>query len=254
MKTNRDVHGRAGATAVVTATGLTLALASAAVLLLAPLGVRVGLWSYAVGLGLLAVAVILALGAVVLSSIGVYTTTQWWPGTGAIAVGLIVIAVPAFFIVSAFGAPPIHDITTDTQDPPSFAAVLPLRRGAVNPAEYEGERVAEQQRRAYADLQPVKIPVPVPQAFERSLSAARALGWEIVASDVNTGRIEAVDTTFWFGFKDDIVIRVRDDAEGSRIDVRSKSRVGIGDAGANARRIRAFVESMHARSRQSPLD
>ncbi len=228
----------------MTTAGLALALASAVALLLAPIGVRAGLWSYVVGFALLAASILLALGAVVLASIGLYTTKQWFPGIAGVVIALIVLVVPAVFIVSARGAPPIHDITTDTRDPPAFVAVLPLRRDAANPPEYEGERVAEQQRRAYPDLRPVGVPIPTPEAFERSLSAARALGWEIAASDAAAGRIEAVDTTFWFGFRDDIVIRIREDAGGSRIDVRSKSRVGVGDAGANARRIRAFVESI----------
>jgi uncharacterized protein (DUF1499 family) len=152
--------------------------------------------------------------------------------------------MPSSIIVSGRGTPPIHDITTDTQDPPAFVAILPLRAGAANPPEYGGSSVAEQQRRAYADIQPVMISATPAQAFQRALSAATKLGWSVVARDESAGRIEAVDTTFWFGFKDDVVIRVRGATEGSRVDIRSKSRVGVGDVGTNARRIRAFMAAL----------
>ncbi|HQX74726.1 MAG TPA: DUF1499 domain-containing protein, partial [Thermoflexales bacterium] len=69
---------------------------------------------------------------------------------------------------------------------------------------------------------------------------ARSLGWQIHHTDAARGMLEASETTFWFGFTDDIVIRVRPHHEGSRIDLRSVSRVGRGDLGANARRILRF--------------
>jgi len=81
-------------------------------------------------------------------------------------------------------------------------------------------------------------------AFKRALQAARDMGWEVVAADAAAGRIEATDTTFWFGFKDDVVIRVEADGTGSRVDVRSVSRVGVGDVGANAKRIRAYLRAL----------
>ena len=81
-------------------------------------------------------------------------------------------------------------------------------------------------------------------AFKRALQAARDMGWEIVAADAAAGRIEATDTTFWFGFKDDVVIRVEADGAGSRVDLRSVSRVGVGDVGANAARIRAYLRTL----------
>jgi uncharacterized protein (DUF1499 family) len=146
--------------------------------------------------------------------------------------------------VSARDKPPIHDITTHPDNPPAFVAVLPMRTGAPNPPEYAGGYVAEQQRRAYPDIQPLNMPLPRGEAFDRALAAVRDLGWNVVANDREAGRIEAVDTTFWFGLEDDVVIRVREaGASGStRIDVRSKSRVSVADLGANAKRIRALLE------------
>jgi uncharacterized protein (DUF1499 family) len=86
------------------------------------------------------------------------------------------------------------------------------------------------------------------RAFDRAVAAAKAMGWDIVASDPAGGRIEATDTTFWFGFKDDVVVRVTPQPAGSRVDVRSLSRVGGGDLGANAARIRAFLAAVKAGS------
>ena len=101
-----------------------------------------------------------------------------------------------------------------------------------------------QQRNAYPDLQPVMLKVAPAQAFERALATVGEMGWDLVGSDAAAGRIEATDTTFWFGFKDDVVIRVRPADGGSRVDVRSLSRVGVGDAGTNAKRIRAFRDAL----------
>jgi uncharacterized protein (DUF1499 family) len=86
--------------------------------------------------------------------------------------------------------------------------------------------------------------VPPPQAFDRALASVREMGWDLVAADAAAGRIEATDTTFWFGFKDDVVIRVRPADGGSRIDVRSVSRIGVGDAGTNAKRIGAYLDAL----------
>jgi len=88
------------------------------------------------------------------------------------------------------------------------------------------------------------ISLPPDRAFARAQAAARALGWRIVAAAPAEGRLEASDTTWWFGFTDDIVVRVRATAQGSRIDVRSASRVGRSDLGVNARRIRAFLAAV----------
>jgi uncharacterized protein (DUF1499 family) len=90
------------------------------------------------------------------------------------------------------------------------------------------------------------LDAPPAQAFDRALAAARAMSWEIVASDPAQGRIEATATTFWFGFKDDIVVRIAAEGAGSRLDVRSLSRIGKSDVGANARRIRDYLAKVKA--------
>jgi len=161
-----------------------------------------------------------------------------------LVLGAVTLGVPASWRLTANGLPPIHDITTDTQDPPQFVAVRPLRANAPNPTEYGGPKIAAQQRAAYPELQPLIVDLPPDQAYERALAAVRAMGWEMVAAEADEGRIEATDTTVWFGFKDDVVIRIRPEANGSRIDVRSLSRVGGGDVGTNAERIRRYLQEL----------
>jgi uncharacterized protein (DUF1499 family) len=139
----------------------------------------------------------------------------------ALVLGLASLAPPLALQRQARAVPPINDITTET--------------GIASKA----------QRGAYPDIQPIMLAEPPPKAFERAVAAAQAMGWAIVARDPAAGRIEAVDITFWFGFKDDVVVRVAaTPGGGSRVEVRSKSRVGRGDAGTNARRIRGFRERL----------
>lgn len=137
--------------------------------------------------------------------------------------------------------PPIHDISTDLDDPPAFVAVLPLRAAAPNPAAYSGASAAAAQRRAYPHLKPHRMELSPAEAFARAEAAVKGLGWEIVAQEPAEGRIEATVSSFLFGFKDDVVIRVRPDGIGTVVDVRSKSRLGRGDLGANAARIDRFL-------------
>ena len=178
-------------------------------------------------------------------------------GTGmAIAVIALVIVVAAFALPvlklrQAARLPRIHDITTDTDQPPRFVSVVALRAGAANPVEYGGTEIAARQRQGYPDLQPLSLALPPNQAFDKALATARAMGWEMVASDPASGRIEATDTTFWFGFKDDVVVRVAAAPTGSRVDVRSVSRVGLSDVGTNAARIRKYLAALRNASSAS---
>jgi uncharacterized protein (DUF1499 family) len=172
------------------------------------------------------------------------------PGTRLALAGFVAGGIAFGFVMMLLGTarsvPPIHDISTDVDDPPAFVAILPLRAGADNPPEYAGAEVAAQQRAAYPDLRTITLPSEPADLFTRTLGAVEALGWEVVAAEPNEGRIEATDTTAWFGFKDDVVVRIRPAAEGATLDVRSKSRVGMSDLGANAERIRALLERVQA--------
>ena len=151
--------------------------------------------------------------------------------------------VPISMRAQAGRVPAIHDITTDTASPPAFVAIAPLRADAPNGVEYTTDP-AEQQK-AFPDITTYQSQLSPDELFDKALAAAEAQGWEIVASSREEGRIEATDTTLWFGFKDDVVIRiVADETGGSRLDIRSMSRVGKSDLGKNADRIRAFLATL----------
>lgn len=226
-----------------------VAAALAAIILLASgAGVRTGLWTFRAGLGMLRWVALLAIAGLVLSAIALAVTRPAGPRAalllGALAVSGAVFWVPLQIARRAKAVPMIHDVTTDTVEPPAFVAVLPLRAGAANPADYGGPEVAAQQAKAYPDIRPLYLATAPADAFQRALAAARDQGWTIVAADPAAGRIEATATTRWFGFKDDVVVRIRPDGTGSRVDVRSLSRVGRSDLGTNARRIRDYLLSL----------
>ncbi|MGE4559348.1 MAG: DUF1499 domain-containing protein [Desulfobulbus sp.] len=141
--------------------------------------------------------------------------------------------------------PPIHDITTDPAHPPELVAAASQRGPGDNSIRYEGTALAEQQRLAYADIAPIKSALSTDRAYARALATARSLGWQIVAEDQARGSIEAQDRSLIFGFIDDVVIRVKAEGNGSRIDLRSASRAGAGDLGVNAKRIRKFIQSFN---------
>lgn len=138
----------------------------------------------------------------------------------------------------------IHDVTTDTENPPLFVALHALRLTTFNGPEYAGEKVSRIQKEAYPDIQPHIVDAAPAVAFDRALAAARAMGWQIIASVPDDGRIEATATTRWLRFRDDVVVRVTPHGAGSRIDARSKSRIGRSDFGANATRIREYFRKL----------
>ncbi|MBX2848451.1 MAG: DUF1499 domain-containing protein [Acidiferrobacterales bacterium] len=135
---------------------------------------------------------------------------------------------------------PTNDISTDTVNPPLFSAVIPLREGASNAVEYVPTQAAAQAAQ-FPDIKSITSSMTNDAAFQRALEVADGMGWEIVAQDVDSGIIEAVASTFFFRFKDDVVIRVSANGSSSIVDIRSHSRVGRGDRGKNAERVRAFI-------------
>ena len=225
-----------------------IALSALAALVLAGPGYRLGLWGFPVGFEIMQWAAIGGLVAVVLALVFLLNR-RTRRGNAVILVATLVIGVTTVYVPwdareQTRAVPPIHDITTDTDDPPAFNAVVPLREGARNPPAYPGDDVAEQQREAYPDLEPRRFEADPARVFEAVLETADALGWEVVDTDEGDGRIEAVATSTWFGFRDDVVVRITDDNGATRVDVRSKSRVGQSDAGANAERIERFLEQL----------
>jgi len=231
--------------------GLLLALGCGVAELLSGLGYRWSWWNLRSGIqvlrwsattGFAAAALTLAL---VLLALAFRARRAFALAALGLALSFAVVGPPLHYWRLAGEVPPIHDISTDTENPPQFVAVLPLRRGAPNPVDYSAA-VATQQKQAYPDIVPAFLALPPQQAWQRAERAARAMGWDIVAAAPQDLRIEATDTTLLFGFKDDIVIRVAPAEGGSRIDVRSVSRVGKSDIGTNAGRIRKFMQRLAA--------
>jgi uncharacterized protein (DUF1499 family) len=228
---------------------LAIAVAAACVMLLASgPGTRIGLWPWQTGLSLLKWAAYtgFASGAAGVTLLLLHVLPRWRPLGFGVPVLVVVLSAAAFgpplaMLAAANKVPSIHDITTDVEHPPQFVALLPERRRSPNGFEYGGPEVGAQQKKAYPDIATKIIALQPTDAFNHALAVARSLGWRIVDTDGIVGRIEATATTTWFGFQDDIVIRVLPEAQGSRVDIRSVSRVGRGDVGANAKRIRQFM-------------
>ena len=231
---------------------ITLAASVLAILMLALSGpgTKHGWWPWQVGLSLYRYAAWVGIAGVVLAValLALYAVPRFRLGIAlpaiALCMSLATLGPPFVFLARAKAVPPIHDITTDFADPPQFVTLKDVRDKAPNGSKYGGEEIAAQQRKAFQDIHPAMLTVPPAEAMQRVLDAARALGWEVAGSDTAAGRVEATDTTGWFGFKDDIAIRVRPDANGSRVDIRSVSRVGRSDIGANAARVRAFLDKL----------
>lgn len=244
---------------VVTAVAILALVAGIALgvyALFAALGVWFGMWDFRTGFNMLRTANtsatwIALLGLV--ATVAVYFAARrmglanTMRLTGFAAIGTLAAALT--YIVPqtyspADGTPAIHDITTDTDNPPQYIAIAPLRADAPNnmiygqQANWDKERMAAAQREAYPDIVPQVFNESKEALFNRTLAAVNALGWEVIAQDLNTGRIEATDTTFWFRFKDDVVIEISESTQGAVLNARSLSRVGTSDVGKNAARLR----------------
>ncbi len=229
---------------------ILLAFAAAAALLASGPGYRLGAWHFRTGISLVRWASYLSVAGVLLSVLALAIPRLRGGGARWLAAALVVAGatggITGYWASRASSVPRIHDITTDTDNPPRLVSTLPMRAGAENTADYGGPKLAAEQKQGYPDLAPLLLPVPPKVAFERAHGVAQAMGWQIVAADPAAGRLEATDTTLWFGFHDDIVVRITAADGGSRVDVRSVSRVGRSDIGTNAKRIRAFLGLLRA--------
>jgi uncharacterized protein (DUF1499 family) len=237
--------------------GLLLAAIAVLLLVLVPLGWRAGWWGYRFSLlGLMAYAAYCGIAAAAVAVVALALGARAIGARGAVMALIALIAgglvafVPWHYRNVARSVPPIDDITTDTADPPPFAATLAARAAeGGNPATYGGARIAALQKRGYPDLKPLMLTLTPAKAFALALATARGEGWRIVAADPMAGRIEATARSFWMGFTDDIVVRVAAAGSGSRIDMRSASRHGRSDLGVNAARIRAYFAALRARAK-----
>jgi hypothetical protein len=245
MQTNTMSHRTNGLLLPLLATACSLSAILG--LGLSGFGTKFGLWQFRTGFAVLKWAAYLGLASSLFALVAGFLCLKKSRSVGvvlsifAFLCGLSAFGLPYSWKLKAQSYPRIHDISTDLDNPPQFVAVAPLRQGLV---ESGGAAVAALQIKAYPDLKTLVLSTPMTQAFQAALEAARDLGWQIVAQVPAEGRIEATDTTFWFGFKDDVVIRVYPAGDRSLIDIRSVSRVGVSDVGTNAQRIRLFIAKL----------
>jgi len=232
-----------------------LALFSLAATLIAILIVRSGALDIVPALSTLAGALLLAVVAILLAfAAGV---AIWRDGIGgirqvltALMVGAALIAYPLYLGVKAYRLPAIYDITTDPIDPPRFEAIARLRPRDANPINYAGLYAAEQQHQAYADIEPDMTDATPQDAYDVALKVIAKRKWRVVdarppqVTPLRDGLIEAIARTPILGFRDDVVVRVRATSQGARIDVRSASRYGRHDLGANAARVRSLMDDI----------
>jgi len=233
--------------------------------LAACLGTRLHYWDFAFGVKVLTPGV--GIGGVALlfgiawiwRALAMNNSLGWRLGTAGLIGSALLVGIPANYIWHCYTLPPIHDVSTDIGDAPKFDTLLTWRKGATNPASYDGPKTihyggekmttALAQKNAYPDIKPLEAidnRTPQPQLiakyFWRALNAVNAEGWQVASFDARKGRIEAIDTSLWFGNVSDIAIRVRPAGEiGVRVDIRVKSRIGESDAGRNAELIRDFL-------------
>ena len=217
---------------------------------LGALGSRAGIWEFTIGFQLFQVSVVLALLSVVGGIPAVVVARRraisrdLWATVGGMALAFAAVLFVGMQYLKALSVPPIHNISTNLEDPPEFIEVVALRGEDANPLALDAEAIGPQQRAAYPWVEPLILRTTPGEAFDRALDVLQSMRLEIVATHPDKGLIEATATTFWFGFKDDVAVRVQPYPQGAVIDVRSISRVGLSDVGANANRIRGILRRL----------
>ena len=230
---------------------LKLAVLAVGIAVLSILGHRLSLFDYQVALSGLAMTIISSFLAIVLGSIGTWRAKQdnepdITATMAGSTLGLLVVAPIIVELVAGLGKPMIHDISTDLVNPPEFIAIKVLRNETHNSlSRSEPANLSTLQQESYPDLGPLIIEASAEHTFERAIELVKKRGWEVISVSAANGRIEAVDTTPFMGFKDDVVIRILAEDDVTRVDMRSASRVGKGDLGVNAARIRSFLDDLH---------
>jgi hypothetical protein len=257
---------------VVVRVALALALFIPLYFAFAALGSKFHLIDWQFGLGTMMVGwgVFLLMGGAAIALIALVLALVIAPRRGR-RIALVALLIPVLGLgyglyvrANAQKLPPIHDVSTDLANPPAFSASVEAARAAV-PGGNDLERVSvrmptdarlgqwsgmsldDMQRQGFPDIAPLETAAPPPAAFDAALAAARAQNWTIGETDPAAGRIEATAESFWFGFIDDVAVRVVPSERGARIDVRSVSRVGGSDLGANSARVRAYLADLQAR-------
>jgi uncharacterized protein (DUF1499 family) len=230
---------------------ILLAIGDAIAGLFAGIGYRIDLWDYRDGIGALRYVFWLA-AAICAGSVVAFVLGLMYRRPGAIACGLLALAiaggtayVPWSLRQAALRVPPIHDISTDTDNPPAYVHVASTRKKTDHPVAYDGPETAALQKKGYPDIVPIVLKAPPGKVFEESKNILAGMGMQVIDAEPIQGRIEATDTSLLFGFEDDLVVRIVALPDGvTRVDVRSKSRVGRSDLGINANRIRLFSAAL----------
>lgn len=233
--------------------GLAILLLAVAALMMAGAGpaYRGEFISLGEAFNLLRNGVYAAGGAVAVSIITLLWSMVARRSTPALVASLVIVAAAALLYVPwqhwqrAQQVPAIHDITTDTQNPPAFEALADAREAAPNAVDYPGDTTAQQQHAAYPYIKPLILAEAPQTVLAAAQAEAEEAGWRIAR--ISDNHIEATATTRWFGFEDDVVIRLTDVENGVQVDMRSASRLGASDVGTNAARIAAFLTSLEAR-------
>lgn len=216
-------------------------------------GVRFDIWQFQVGIKLLKWSIygaILTTGLALLHGFFHKVAGKNFFNRRAILsfiLGSVTFLIPYAYIQQFEQYDTIADATSDFEDPPVFVSIAPIRNTtARNPLEYRGEEAAEQQQLFFPELTGLKINADVEHIVAVATEVLKDMDLEIIAVAPEEGRLEATDTTFWFGYKDDLVIRIRTLEDGlSHIDARSASRVGYGDGGVNAIRVKTFLAKLN---------
>lgn len=225
-----------------------IALVALAIYPLAIAVARLDLWHFRNSFLLFVLAALIGFGVLVLSVLKMAKETE--SKARPLVIAMIATALPLAMlgnsILKSQNHPFIHDISTDTANPPEFVAAATDREEGDHSVVYEGETISVLQKQGYPDLAGLQLPHSAEDSFTLARKAVDELGWEVLAENAATKpyTIEAVDTSLLFGFKDDVVIRIKETENGTLVDVRSMSRVGKSDLGANAKRIRTFFEQI----------
>ncbi len=209
---------------------------------------RFGLINFAQSFKLLIASGLTAAVVFILSVLFSVLKRQDRVASKAASTAMIIALVPLLGLGSqAFkgrSLPVIHNISTDPIDPPMFNKVVALRGEGTNPLEYDAQKLATLQQQAYPNVATLNLAAPPSQVFTKVVDLVKASGWEMVSADQTGLIVEATDTTRLWQFKDDVVVRIRSREQGSIVDMRSVSRIGQSDLGANAKRIEAFMKRL----------
>ncbi|MDX1591724.1 MAG: DUF1499 domain-containing protein [Balneolaceae bacterium] len=229
-----------------------LSLITAAIFILSGYGYQWEIWGLGTGFTLLRYSAYAAIALTAISGVSYWFVRKSEMRAKAYVVITFLLMGTAsltalYWMTQARSVPPIHDITTDIDNPPQFSAMVRLREDAPNPPEYAGEETAEAQREAYPYIQPLMLQAGVQEVMDVAVELIEDRGWELVAINRKDYRIEATEKLAWFGFKDDVVLRFTETENGTRVDMRSKSRIGRSDVGVNANRIERFLSDLENR-------